>query len=269
MSADPRILQLQRRRSDRTAMLSSCLVVVLALAAGSARAADPIAGDGASAEAPPGQESRQVAVSSSAVASMLGEGSVSFNATLAPFGNIDDSGFRLRLSAGDSWYRFVTADAPRTFGSGHTRDVGLQAGYQLSLERMSFVGVAGPVFAESISRDESRSRVGVKTDLSMYATPTDQTMFYGSASYSTLGDAVLVQAKYGWKLPGELHLGPEASLSWRDALPSYGNVAVMRIGGHISGLPVGSAQFGLSSGWTHVHDLGSGVYGGANLYWTF
>ncbi len=220
-------------------------------------------------ETPPPPVSPQFAIDSSAVATSLGGRSVDFNATFAPFGDIADTGFRVRLSGNASWYRFVTGDNPPTIGSGHSLEGGVLAGYQWSLPRISFVGVIGPTFAESNDNGVKSGHWGAKTVLSAYALPTDETMAFGSLSYSTVSNFLQVQTKVGMRLVGDFYVGPEAIFSWRNVVPGINNVAEMRLGGHISAVSFGPVQMGVSGGWAHQQNLGSGYYGSVNFYLTY
>src|SRR5262249_12119076 len=47
------------------------------------------------------------------------------------------------------------------------------------------------------------------------------------------------------------------AFSWRNAIPSYNNVAELRIGGHVSAIAPGQVQAGVSAGWTHQDQVGS------------
>lgn len=211
---------------------------------------------------------QQAAIDGSAVGTSLGGRSVDFNATFAPFGDINESGFRARLSGNASWYRFVTG--PDTMGSGHSLEGGVLAGYQWSLPGISIIGVIGPTFGESNDdRGVRRDYWGTKTVLSAYALPTDETMAFGSASYSTVANFVQLQAKAGVRLVGNFYVGPEAIFSWRNAVPGINNVAEMRVGGHISAVSFGPVQAGLSGGWAQQQNLGSGYYGSVNFYMSF
>src|SRR6266849_3749398 len=209
---------------------------------------------------------QQFAFDGSAVGNSLGGRSVDFNATFAPFGDINDTGFRVRLSGNGSWYRFVTGDNPTTLGSGHSLEGGVLAGYQWSLPRISFIGVIGPTFAESNDNGVKSGHWGAKTVLSAYALPSDQTMAFSSISYSTVSNYLQVQAKAGLRLVGSFYVGPEALFSWRNVVPGINNVAEMRLGGHISAVSFGPVQMSVSGGWAHQQNLGSGYYGSVNFY---
>ena len=212
---------------------------------------------------------QHLAIDGSVVVTSLGNGSTNLNTTFAPFGDINASGFRMRVTGSYSWYEFLASASPRTIGSGHTWEAGLQAGYQIALGRLNVIGLVGPTVAESESEGVNSARWGAKTDISVFALPSDLTMFYGSVSYSTIEDAVQLQSKLGVKLLGNAYIGPEATFSWRNTLPSFDNVAVMQIGGHISAMTLGPMQLGVSAGWAQQEGLGHGYYGGFNFYWSF
>jgi|GEM_PF-4818608 len=223
-------------------------------------------------ETPPpsvGAPLKQFGFDGSAVSTSLGGRSVDFNATFAPFGDINDTGFRVRLSGNASWYRFMMGDSPTTIGSGHSLEGGVLAGYQWSLPRISFIGTIGPTFTESIDNGIRSERWGAKTVLSAYALPSDKTMAFGSISYSHPSNFLQVQAKTGMNLTDSFYIGPEAIFSWRDVLPSMRNVAEMRLGGHISAVSFGPVQMGVSGGWAHQQSFSSGYYGSVNFYLTY
>jgi hypothetical protein len=253
--------------SRASSLIAACLFTLFLAAAEIAHSQDLPAPETLATPVSPKIE--RFAVDSSLVATSLGDGSLDVNGTFSPFGDINASGVRVRVSGGDSWYRFITNESPRELGAGHTITGGLLAGYQISGERVSFMGLIGPTIAEGSDQGVSSTLWGAKTTLSMYALPSTQTMAYASLSYSTIANAVQFQSKTGLKLVGNFYVGPEAFFSWRKVLPSYDNVATMRLGGHLSAIKIGGVQFGISAGWAHQEQLGSGYYGGLNLYWTF
>jgi hypothetical protein len=212
---------------------------------------------------------QHLAIDGSVVGTSLGGRSVDFNATFAPFGDINDSGFRASLSGNASWYRFVTGQNPTTTGSGQSLEGAVLTGYQVSLPRLSIIGQIGPDFTESDDNGVKREKWGVKTVLSAYALPSDKTMAFGSVSFSTPSNFLQVQAKAGVKLVDTFYVGPEAIFSWRNVVPGIGNIAEMRVGGHISAVSIGRLLIGVSGGWAEQQNFGSGYYGSANFYVTF
>jgi hypothetical protein len=221
------------------------------------------------APAPPGSPLvQQFAFDGSVVATSLGGRSLDLNVTFAPF-DVNNTGFRVRLSGNASSYRFPTGDNPSTTASGHSLEGGVLAGYQWSLPRVSFIGLVGPALVESNDNGVQREQWGVKTVLSAYALPSDQTMAFGSISYSTVSNFLQLQAKAGTRLVGNFYVGPEGIFSWRDVIPGINNLAEMRLGGHISAVSFGPLQMGVSAGWAHQQNLGSGYYGSMNFYLTY
>lgn len=217
----------------------------------------------------PPTQAQHIAIDGSAVGTSLHGQSLEINGTFAPLTDINETGFRVRLSESASWYRFVTGDNPRTFGSGHTFETGVLAGYQLSYSRVSFLGLVGPTLAESKDAGIAGSHWGVRVVASMYALPTDWSMAFSSVSYSTISNFLQVQSKIGVKFAGDWYVGPEAIFSWRDVVPGLENVAQMRLGAHISALKLGPMSLGFSGGWAHEQNLGSGYYAGMNFYVTY
>ena len=214
-------------------------------------------------------KAEHVAVDGSTVVSSLGDRSFDLNGTFSPYGDINDSGLRFRVAGNASWYRFLTADNPRTFGTGHSVEGDLLAGYQISLRRISIIGLIGGAFGESRDQGVSRTSLGAKAVLSMYATPWEKTMAYSSLSYSTIANFLQFQTKGGVQLIGNFYTGPELGFSWRDVTPSFSNIAQARVGWHVSAMPFGPVHVGISGGWAHNRDLGSGYYGGLSFYGTF
>jgi hypothetical protein len=125
-----------------------------------------------------------------------------------------------------------------------------------------------------------------KPSLKLTATPTDWSMASGFVSYSTIGNYLQVQAKAGVKIFGGVYFGPEAKFSWQKILPfqvdfftpavvtatpvsSQTSINMTRLGAHLSALNIGPVAIGISGGWAHSQQLGSGYYGSASLYVPF
>lgn len=255
-----------KQASQRTGRILSRFVMLLCVPANALAQELPLPQAAEATPSPVSPAVQKLDIDSSAVATSLGGRSVDFNATFAPFGDINDSGFRVRLSGNASWYRFLTGESPTTTASGQSLEGGALAGYQFSLPRISFIGVIGPSFTESNDNGVKSGRWGAKAVLSTYALPSDATMAFGSISYSTVANFLQVQAKVGVRVVGNFYVGPEAIFSWRDVIPGIDNVAEMRVGGHISAVSFGPVQLGVSGGWAKQQNLGSGYYGSVNLY---
>ena len=220
-------------------------------------------------KAPANSTAQHVAVDGSLTISSLGDRSFDLNGTFAPWTDINESGFRFRLTGSGSWYRFSTGNHPQTFANGRTVEGDFLIGYQKSYQNISILGLLGLAVGESQDQGVSRTFAGVRTVLSMYATPWKSTMAYSSVSYSTIGDFLQWQSKFGMRLIGDFYTGPETYFSWRNVMPSVNNVATMRLGWHVSAFKLGRVHVGVSGGWAESRDLGSGYYSSFNFYGTF
>jgi hypothetical protein len=127
----------------------------------------------------------------------------------------------------------------------------------------------GPTFTESDNDGALEPGNGAKIVLSTYALPSDETMVFASISYSTVWNFVQFQTKAGMKLIGNFYIGPEAVFSRRNVIPEINNVAQMRLGAQFSAVSFGPFQIGVSGGWAHQPDFGSGYYGSVNFYLTY
>jgi hypothetical protein len=231
-------------------------------------------------------QSQHVSVSSSFDADSLGNRNVYVDSTFAPFSGIYESGARFRLTGNASWYKFVTSEDPRTLGSGRSLDGGLLAGYGFVAPGFSVTWLVGPAFGETVNTGVVTDRWGAKASIEMYATPTDLTMASASVSYSTVANYLQVQTKAGLKIFGDVYFGPEAKFAWQQILPfqvnfstttiatttpvsPQTNIATVRVGGHFSALNIGPVAIGVSGGWAHDRQLGSGYYGSVSFYQAF
>jgi Cellulose biosynthesis protein BcsS len=205
-------------------------------------------------------------------ADSIGNRSIYLGGTFAPFSGIYESGFRFRALGDASWYRFVTNENPRILSSGRFVEGGLLAGYGLWRPGFSVTGLVGPVFGQSVNQGLTTDGWGAKAMIEVSARPTDWTMAAGSVSYSTITNNLEVQAKAGLKIFRDVYFGPETKFTWQHISPwehSQTSIANMRFGAHVSALNVGPVLIGVSGGWIHDRQLGSGYYGSANIYLPF
>jgi hypothetical protein len=238
------------------------------------------------AESPIIIEPQQFAVTSSFDADSLGVRTAYVEGTFAPYGGIDESGIRVRATVDASWYRFLTTENPRVVGTDHDIEGAVLAGYAISSQRFSITGLVGPAFGD-IDRQADRQDVnayrwGVKAVIEMHATPTDMTMASGWVSYSTIANYLQVEAKTGLRIFEDVYFGPEAKFTWQQILPWQVNfstnpfltttpvspqtsIATMHLGAHISAANIGPVEIGISGGWAHDQQLGSGYYGSVSF----
>ena len=98
------------------------------------------------------------------------------------------------------------------------------------------------------------TEVGAKTVASIYATPTDQTMFYAQGAFSSVNSIYYTQAKFGAALWPSIYIGPEATLGGRvvvdgvhSIVPFSANsfditIQQWKVGAFISGLKIGPVR---------------------------
>lgn len=257
----------------------------LLLSIGAARAQTAAGSAAIVPQGPVIAQPQHVEISSSFDADSIGDRSAYVAATFAPFGN-DTSGVRFRATGDADWYRFIASQDPRIIGNGHDIQGSLLAGYGVSVPRFSLTGLIGPAFGQIVNQGVRTDRWGAQAVVEMYSTPTDWTMASASVSYSTIANYLQVQAKAGVKIFGGVYFGPEAKFSWQQILPfqvnfftpaivtatpvsSQTSISMTRLGAHLSALNIGPVAIGISGGWAHSQQLGSGYYGSASLYVPF
>jgi Cellulose biosynthesis protein BcsS len=200
--------------------------------------------------------------------------------TASPFAPYYESGFKFRLTASDTRYTYF-GDSTKTFISkGQDVQTDLLAGYGFQFDRWSLLLLAGPSFLWSSqipgdsSPPSSKSKVGAKAGISIYGNPTNDSLVYAQASYSSASDAYYAQAKYGrafWPSMPHLFVGPEISAAGRAI--DFNSIATgfqeWRAGAFISGLMLGPLLVGVSAGYLNDRQQGSGAYVGTSVRTTF
>ncbi len=200
--------------------------------------------------------------------------------TASPSAPYYESGFKVRLTASDTRYTYF-GDGTKTFISkGQDVQTDLLAGYALRFDRWSLLLLAGPSFLWSSqtpgdsSPPSSTSKVGAKAGVSIYGNPTNDSLVYAQASYSSASDAYYAQAKYGralWPSMPHLFIGPEISAAGRAI--DFHSIATgfqeWRAGAFISGLTLGPLLVGVSAGYLNDRQQGSGAYVGTSVRATF
>ncbi len=187
----------------------------------------------------------------------------------SPLGAFYESGPRVRITGAISRYKFW-GDPEMTFlSSGQDTELDVLLGYGFKLERGLLLTAVGPTVVRSaqwpgdLSPPSAVVRHGVKAYSSLYANPTDATMLYSQAYYSSVGQSYYFQGKGGWAVLPRVFVGPEVTFSGGTGRDQW------RLGGHISGLKLGPLLLGLSAGYENDRTQGRGAYGGTSLQMFF
>jgi Cellulose biosynthesis protein BcsS len=188
--------------------------------------------------------------------------------TLAPFGGLDSSGFRVGLfgGAGSYTYDFGALTLKNT-GRFTTGDILVGYGFVTSSSSTKLlIGANDQDHHLSIADPTNPvqgSKLGLKVQGDTYVSPTKETMFFALASYSTAFRSYYTEIKAGYDVSngGGVFIGPQ--------LKALGNARFdqWRVGLHLSGIKFGKLELELAGGYLHESDLGSGAYGtiGANI----
>ncbi len=181
--------------------------------------------------------------------------------TIAPFAPMDRSGLRLRGSGIVGAYSYY----PSNFFLGKVNGVLVGGAFLMGYEWV-FKGATVAVFGgaevvnTSISPNDPNNlakgtSAGFKIATDFYVTPTDATMISGVASYSTNFNSYYGRFKFGMALADRIYVGPEFGALGDNFFQQW------RIGGHVTGLRFGLAQFGGAVGYLNDRVRGGGLYG--------
>jgi hypothetical protein len=201
-------------------------------------------------------------------------------------GSLDESGVRTRIGFGYSGYNYpltgselIGAQLPNGLDqigqigkiTGYEPGVDILLGYQWVTERWSLMGFLGAAYLhDSLSYPDPTNKVqgtawGFKTVWELDAHPTDQTMFYTYASFTTAFDTAHIDMRPGYLLfnnvaigdhlsVGKIYLGPQGVFS------SDIHDRVWKVGAHLTLDEIGPLQVTLASGYVHDRFLGPGAY---------
>jgi hypothetical protein len=105
------------------------------------------------------------------------------------------------------------------------------------------------------------TRAGLKLQGDFYANPTPQTMLFGLAEYSTAFASYYSEFKAGYELFGlrEVFIGPHLLVEGNQQYEQW------RVGGHVTGIKLGSMELGVAGGYLVDTRNGPGLYGMVNL----
>lgn len=180
-------------------------------------------------------------------------------AIVAPDG-LDNSGLRFGLFAAGGSYRydngittfngrFTAGDALIGYGfNWNALAVKVMAGVNVQTQDVTPVDIANPVQGMA---------TGAKAQVDVYATPTENTMFFALGSYSTAYRTYYSEGKVGYAAFGvkELYIGPHVSALGNERFDQW------RVGAHLSGIPVSVLRFNVAGGYLNDNSSGPGYYG--------
>jgi outer membrane immunogenic protein len=173
--------------------------------------------------------------------------------------DLDTSGPRVMIIGGGGRYKYNTTGVP-VRGTYSFGDV--LAGYGFEGDNYSFNLMAGlNAVNHMLNREDPTNSVqgteaGAKVFANLHINPSAVTLYYGETDYSTAFETFSTYHKLGYDFFGtQIFIGPEASY-FRDERSNE-----TRVGGHISGMKLGTLQLGVSAGYSDNSIIGTGAYG--------
>lgn len=204
---------------------------------------------------------------SNASASTLNSYYADFSFTFSPVAPYYESGLKFQFASSDTRYKYAADSTGTTFSKGEDTEVDSLIGYGLKFHSGYFLALIGPATVWSWQKpgnSQPSSLVvteAAKALVSVYASPTDQTMTFLKGSYLTGTGSYYVQAKVGAAFQPKLFIGPELALAGR---MGFGNSTSeydqWKVGGFLSGLKIGPMSLDISGGYLHDRGLGDGGY---------
>jgi outer membrane immunogenic protein len=173
--------------------------------------------------------------------------------------DIDTSGPRMwitggagayRYPAGGEWIKGVysTGDLLGGYGfEGDNYEINLLAGASAENDMLAAYDTSNPV---------QGTAVGPKVRGDVWVNPTQKSLFYGEAEYTTAFQTYYTSAKYGYDVFNKgFFLGPEVT-AFGDARYDQ-----WRVGAHLTQLKFGQVEVDVSAGFAHDSSVGDGAYG--------
>jgi len=236
---------------------SGSLALALAAWATSAAAGDWYTGS----NAPGADQSFGASLNSSLSGTSQGDLDLALIGTISPFTKLDRSGVRFRLGANVGDYDYLSSVAGVGLVHGREQDGSLLAGWAWVNRRTSVGVYAGPEVRSDVlnkfdpGNTAPATSLGFQTSVDVYSNPTPYTMVFGQLSYSTIRQAYYSHFKLGFAVAKNVFVGPEALFLGDDLYRQW------RAGLHLTGVPLGNLQFGVSGGYLKDETRGGGTYG--------
>jgi outer membrane immunogenic protein len=187
-------------------------------------------------------------------------------------GGLDNSGVRFRAATVDGAYSFLQNG---NFGQrlyGNSEEVTGMVGYEFvqgSASLLLMTGAnyvtgssqSGPEETTSTANPIPGNAAGWKSLIEFYANPTDRTMVEAEGQYSTAFREYYTQYEVGYApFAPEIYIGPQAILLGDQNFDQY------RVGAFVTGFKIGNVELGVSGGYLHDRQQGSGYYVGSDFY---
>ena len=182
--------------------------------------------------------------------------------TFAPYTDLDTSGLRFSLFGGIGTYRFDSGTPPSRTNAFFTTD-DLMIGYGLERDKLSAKFLVGVnIQQHDLSQPDPTNpvqgtAVGLKVQADIWTNPTDKTLVYGLASYSTAFNTYYSTLKLGYDVSAgkEIFVGPQFTALVNDRFNE------LRVGAHLTGPKIGIFDLEFGAGYSYQTDNGSGAYG--------
>jgi hypothetical protein len=203
-------------------------------------------------------------------ATTYGGYSVSMESFMAPFTDLETTGFRLSINTeagGGMRHNGVTGELNRSSFT----SLDLLFGYALEAEKVSMKFMAGATVEEhKLSAPDPTDPVqgitlGMKFKWEVSYNPVKSLLVYSDMYYSTAFHSYYADFKFGYDVTSgkELFVGPEVSIRGNE---SYNEV---RFGAHATEYKIGKVKVGFSGGGLWNSDLGWGAFGFGYLNFDF
>lgn len=187
---------------------------------------------------------------------------------IAPFGTLDNSGFRLYMLGDGGYYRYPTDTGKIT---GATSGGAVLGGWGFEAETYTINLLAGgnainhTLNSLDLENSAQGTAFGFMGRADVRFTPTPQWLLYGEADYSTAFRTYETAAKIGYELipNSRVYFGPEVAATGDRHSKQW------RVGAHISEIHWLGLQFDISGGYARDSDNGPGAYGRIEMSRTY
>jgi Cellulose biosynthesis protein BcsS len=235
------------------------IIVLTSGLVGPAAAADWFTGSAGSGR-PPAVHRPTTAIDVALTATTSGEQSATVIGTIAPFANLEESGLRLRAGASLGGFTYTQSVPVQRDVEGQQTSGNILGGYEYVGRNVKIAGFGGvevrntELKPDDLTNESRGMRVGIRAALDFYMQPTDYSMLSANFVYSTINGSYYGRIKGGIAIAQGLYVGPEYLMIGDQTSSQW------RVGAHVTGLTLGTMQFGLSGGLVAQRDRAHGMY---------